>query len=386
MNAAPPVTNTRMVSRGQHAITGDRPEASKPSSLGLLQSRNSMVWSLGAVPGRLARRVRRKLEHALLGHVGLESIAIGRSHAGGVIDGIELNDDGTLSVVGWSPDAVAYAEPMHLSAGGQSIPATHVFRVTRPDLARLGGVHTERLGIIVEFVVPPRWSGLTATLAVGGTPIAAVRLPAFSQPAYGELYGNPGVWHREDVYGVGQPVSHVSTEVLDLCADLPGPLLDFGCGAGALVAALRAGGIDASGLELDQAQMREAARPDARAHLTYYSGVFPAPFADGAFRAVTCCEVLEHIPDYEQAVAELARLTRERVVVTVPDMSGVPRGFRHGVVPWHLLERSHLNFFTQQSLGALLRRHFSRVDFFRIGEIRCGRMRFYTSLAARCVK
>lgn len=345
-----------------------------------------MAWSLGTLPGRVARRTRRQLANALVGHGLLERTVVGRAHAGGTIDGIELNDDGTLAVVGWAPDVDAYAGPMRLQVQDTAIPASHVFRVNRPDLSTLGGSHPERLGLVVEFILPPAWSGANASLLLGDTPIAHVAIPTFSQPAYCEFYGDPGVWHRDNVYGVGPPVATVSSEVLELCADLPGPLLDFGCGAGSLVAALRAQGIDASGIELDQAPMRDAARPDAKAHITYYSGAFPAPFADGAFRAVTCCEVLEHIPDYERAVDELARLTQERALITVPDMSGVPRGFRHGVVPWHLLERSHLNFFTQQSLGGLLRRHFRVVHFFRIGEIRCGRMRFYTSLVACCEK
>ncbi len=343
-----------------------------------------MTWSWGALAGRMARRVRTQLEYTLFGHVGVQTVPINRPHAGGVIDGIEFNDDGTLSVLGWSPDAHAYADPMRLTAHGTSIAASHVFRVTRPDLGQLVADRPERLGLVVEFILPPPWSGAAVTLSLGDTRIADVSVPVFSQPAYCEFYGDPGVWHRDDVYGVGPPVASVSTEILGLCGDLEGPLLDFGCGTGALISALRARGLDASGLELDQPQMRDATRPEVRAHVTYYSGALPAPFADGAFRAVTCCEVLEHIPDYEQAVAELARLARERALITVPDMSGVPRGYGHGVVPWHLLERSHLNFFTQQSLGAVLRRHFGRVQFFRIGEVRCGRMRFYTSLVALC--
>jgi hypothetical protein len=258
--------------------------------------------------------------------------------------------------------------------------------VTRPDLAQLTGDRPERLGVVVEFVLPPQWSGLSAALTLAGADIATLRLPSFSQPAYCEFYGNPGVWHRDDVYGVGPPVKTVSPEILALCEDLEGPLLDFGCGAGVLVDALRARNIDARGLELDLPYIREAAPLDVRPHLTYYSGMLPSPFPDGSFRSVTCCEVLEHIPDFEGAAAELARLTRERLVLTVPDMSGVPRGYPHGVIPWHLLEGSHVNFFTQQSLDALLRRHFRDVQFFRIGEIRCDRMRFYTSLVARCVR
>lgn len=343
-----------------------------------------MAFSLSALSVRLARRFRRKLEYALLGHQGLSIVRVGRPHAGGVIDGVEMGDDGTLAVVGWSADIETYAQSLTLRARGGSIPASHVFRVTRPDLERLGGDHPTRMGVILEFVLPVEWSGANATLVASETVIADIPLPTFSTPAYVQLYGNPGVWHREHVYNVGAPVKQVSSEILALCDGLPGPLLDFGCGAGVLVGALRARGVDARGLELDTPEMCAAAEADAAAHLTYYGGTFPAPFADGAFRSVTCCEVLEHVPDYAAAVAELARLAQDRVLITVPDMSAIPRGYRHGVVPWHLMERSHVNFFTQQSVAAVLQPHFRRVQFFRIGEVRCERLRFFTSLVALC--
>lgn len=343
-----------------------------------------MTWSWLALPRRVARRFRRQLEYGLLGHRTLAVLPVGRPHAGGMIDAIELADDGLLTVVGWAPDADAFAGTLTLSARGTTIPASHVFRITRPDLAQLAGVHPTRMGIVVEYVLPAEWSHARAVVSADATTIAEVPLPSCSTPAYCEFYGNPGVWHREQVYNVGAPVRQVSSEIVELCDGLPGPLLDFGCGAGVLVRALRARGVEAHGLELDQPAMRDAAEGEAAPYLTYYPGDFPAPFGDAAFRTVTCCEVLEHIPDYAGAVAELARLSSARVLITVPDMSAIPRGFRHGVVPWHLLERSHVNFFSQQSLHEVLRPHFRAIHFFRIGEVRCDRVRFYTSLVALC--
>jgi hypothetical protein len=52
------------------------------------------------------------------------------------------------------------------------------------------------------------------------------------------------------------------------------------------------------------------------------------------------------------------------------------------VVPWHLLEATHVNFFTQRSLQALLAPLGSRVEFARIGRIDCDRLSYYTSLVA----
>jgi Methyltransferase domain len=42
------------------------------------------------------------------------------------------------------------------------------------------------------------------------------------------------------------------------------------------------------------------------------------PFPDGAADLVTCIEVLEHLPTVAPAVAELARITGDRCVVSVP--------------------------------------------------------------------
>lgn len=42
------------------------------------------------------------------------------------------------------------------------------------------------------------------------------------------------------------------------------------------------------------------------------------PFPDGSVDLVTSIEVLEHLPGFEQAVAEMARICRGRLVVSVP--------------------------------------------------------------------
>jgi hypothetical protein len=63
-------------------------------------------------------------------------------------------------------------------------------------------------------------------------------------------------------------------------------------------------------------------------------------------------------------------------------MSAVPRGYRHGVVPWHLLESTHVNFFTQASLESLLAPIASRMEMARFGQVTCDRLSYYTNLAA----
>lgn len=147
---------------------------------------------------------------------------------------------------------------------------------------------------------------------------------------------------------------------------------------------LRARGIEARGIEIDRPGIRDALEADMRASILLYDGRLPAPFADRSFASVTCVEVLEHCDSPSAIVSELERLTRDRCVVTVPDMSAIPICFQHRVVPWHLLESTHVNFFTQASLEALLRERFREVAMARIGVDAVNGTRFWTSLAAVC--
>ncbi|NYZ14663.1 methyltransferase domain-containing protein [Azospirillum sp. RWY-5-1] len=152
-----------------------------------------------------------------------------------------------------------------------------------------------------------------------------------------------------------------------------------GAGAGA-------GSRRSFGIELDRGPIRETLKPEAAPYVTLYDGRMPSPFDDGSFDAVVCSEVLEHIPDYGAAVAEMARLTRDRLVITVPDAAAIPLGTRHQLVPWHLLEATHVNFFNQRSLHALLAPHFGRINSGRISPCTMNDTPFYISLVAVCRK
>jgi SAM-dependent methyltransferase len=99
------------------------------------------------------------------------------------------------------------------------------------------------------------------------------------------------------------------------------PALDVGCGDGHFAAvALAAGGrtlaagIDPSAESLREARARGAYRVPARA----LGGSLP--FADGFFATVVSNSVLEHIPDLDPVLAEMARVLRPggRFIFCVP--------------------------------------------------------------------
>ena len=124
-------------------------------------------------------------------------------------------------------------------------------------------------------------------------------------------------------------------------------------------------------------------RDDVRPFIDLYEGELPLPYPHDRFAGVVCSEVLEHIPDWRGAIVEMGRVAR-RALITVPDMSAIPTLFPHRVVPWHLLESTHVNFFTQRSLHAALSTAFSRITFLRLGEFPVNGTRVYTSLVALC--
>jgi len=94
-------------------------------------------------------------------------------------------------------------------------------------------------------------------------------------------------------------------------------VLDLGCAGGFMAEAIHDRGARVTGI--DPAERAVAA---ARAHaaatgrdIAYDTGVGEAlPYADGAFDAVVCVDVLEHVTDVAQVVREVARVLAPRGV------------------------------------------------------------------------
>ncbi len=272
-----------------------------------------------------------------------------------------------------------------------AVPFLHHFRYSRPDISGFGSnLVASQAGFCLEYLVPqPLVNSTFSTLVIeipGSAPHRFHGSFSFLEPDYYPLLDCGDVLHRESIYGSGTPNAVVHPEVLELAAQLPGPVLDFGCGRGIVVSTLRQLGVEATGLELYSEGMRTLLAAENTASVVLYDGTFPSPFADGSFRSVFCSEVLEHLPDYESAIKEIARLAAYRAVFTVPDTSAIALGFRHGLVPWHLLESTHVNFFTQESLYRALKPYYSRIEFGRISESLINDTRYHVSLVAVCSK
>jgi 2-polyprenyl-3-methyl-5-hydroxy-6-metoxy-1,4-benzoquinol methylase len=98
-------------------------------------------------------------------------------------------------------------------------------------------------------------------------------------------------------------------------------VLDVGCGEGVLTARwadqLEAGRV--VGIDLEDPKLRAEWARRQLSNLEFRS--MPAenlPFAEGEFDLAAAIEVLEHVPDPAHTVAEMARVARRHLLVSVP--------------------------------------------------------------------
>lgn len=88
-------------------------------------------------------------------------------------------------------------------------------------------------------------------------------------------------------------------------------LLDIGSGGGVLAEEFARLGCQVTGIDISPKSIEVAQAHAAKSGLSidYRVGSGTSlPFPDGSFEAVTCCDVLEHIQDWKQVVAEAARV------------------------------------------------------------------------------
>lgn len=102
--------------------------------------------------------------------------------------------------------------------------------------------------------------------------------------------------------------------------DFPAPMLDFGCGDGMFTEAVFGRQAGIHGCDIAKGEM-----PAAKTSGVYFQGVQFAdghalPYRNGAFGSVYSNSVIEHIPDPQNVLPELARVLRKdgRLVLTVP--------------------------------------------------------------------
>ncbi|MDX6640382.1 MAG: hypothetical protein QOF12_1393 [Solirubrobacteraceae bacterium] len=186
--------------------------------------------------------------------------------------------------------------------------------------------------------------------------------PGVTVDAEGTVTGN-----TYDKYGSTNPVVRrlmkrfeATLEEL-FSAAAPESLLDVGCGEGVLTHrwAQRLEG-RVVGIDLDDPLLHEQWAARQAPNLEYR--VMKAermPFADGDFDVASAIEVLEHVPDPEHTLAEMARVARRWLLVSVP-REPLWRGLNmaRGAYLRDLGNTpGHLNHWSRRSFVALLSRY-----------------------------
>jgi len=101
----------------------------------------------------------------------------------------------------------------------------------------------------------------------------------------------------------------------------PRSVLDVGCGEGVLTAewAERLGDGRIVGIDLDDPKLRAEWERRSRPNLEFrVEEATSLSFADGEFDMACAIEVLEHVPQPEATVAEMARVASRHLLVSVP--------------------------------------------------------------------
>jgi SAM-dependent methyltransferase len=143
------------------------------------------------------------------------------------------------------------------------------------------------------------------------------------------------------------------------------PLLDAGAGAGFSLERFVG---DRAVLAVDLAPEKVVQVPErVRSAQPLVADVTRLPLPDGAVAWATSIEVLEHLPAPERLVAELARVTRSGVIVSVPwepffKLGNLARG--KNVARWGN-DPEHIQAFGPAALRRLLGRSFGQVTVHR---------------------
>jgi 2-polyprenyl-3-methyl-5-hydroxy-6-metoxy-1,4-benzoquinol methylase len=130
-----------------------------------------------------------------------------------------------------------------------------------------------------------------------------------------------------DKYGSANPVVRHLMQGFESTLDglweiaAPASVLDVGCGEGVLTErwADRLGSGRIVGIDLDDPKLRAEWERRRRPNLEYRAeDATRLSFADGEFDMAAAIEVLEHVPEPERTLAEMARVAERWLLVSVP--------------------------------------------------------------------
>ncbi|MCF6369307.1 class I SAM-dependent methyltransferase [Rhizobium halophilum] len=193
---------------------------------------------------------------------------------------------------------------------------------------------TNRIRFVIEDLLPPilRDSRVFLWLAkrVWGEHVSDLasfraRAPFLTADEYETLYRN-------------HPRVHAGTDNSAACiryikeAVAGTSICDVGCGTGALLRHIQAANPDLTRLVGVDFVVEDAAAIPGVEYVA--AKIESLPFKDGEFDTVVCTHVIEHVLEYQAAIAELRRIAKTRLIIVVPR----EREYRYTFNP-------HFNFF-----------------------------------------
>ncbi len=186
-----------------------------------------------------------------------------------------------------------------------------------------------------------------------------------------EEFVSPSVYRGfYEAYAAGAPELDPAEEarIEETLGHLPADCtsaLDVGCGIGRLLSRLErsffCAGVDIS---------FEALKRSSVKNLCTQGLIQSLPFPSGAFDAVVCTEVLEHIPEdlFPAAIAELRRVARKYILVSIPNRENL----LEKTVSCHACgltfhRYGHLRSFNPDNLAKLFHPHFHLEECWEMG-------------------
>lgn len=130
-------------------------------------------------------------------------------------------------------------------------------------------------------------------------------------------------------------------------------ILDIGCAGGAYVEELLAHGYDAFGSDI---MMNSAWMQGSESRYTV-ADINNLPYVNHSFDTIIAFEILEHLENVEVALAELRRLAKKNIILSVPNCLDYGFFEASGLTFYHWTDKTHKQFFTRKSLCDLLERN-----------------------------